>query len=115
MNALKVLLILLVSGLTSLSFAGTGSGTVGRIYVHSPDSNLSNSVEGIVLFSVTNHLNPPACSTNEWAFSLDNVRGRMMYAFLLSAKAQGKSVTISGAGVCDHWADRERPHWLMIE
>lgn len=115
MKALKILLALLVSGLTPVSFAGTGSGTINQIYVHSPNSGYSSAVEGLVFFTTAQHLSPPPCSGVQWAFSLDNVRGRMMYALLLSAKAQGKSVTVYGDGTCTDWSDRERPYYLLLE
>ena len=115
MNALKTLLVLLMLGLTSLSFAGTGSGTINQIYVHSPNGAYSSSTQGLVFFTTAQHINLPGCSGIQWAFSLDTVRGRMWYALLLSAKAQGKSVTVYGDGTCGDWSDRERPYYLLLE
>lgn len=115
MNKLKVLTTLLLAALALPALAGTGSGSIIRIYIHSPNGSYSSSTEGVVMFSMSQHLNPPSCSSSEWAFSLDTARGRMMYALLLSAKAQKKSVIIQGDGTCSDWSDREKPYYIYYE
>ena len=90
--------------------AGDGSGKVTRIYALQKNNGL-----GVIMFAVQNHSTPPICSSHEWAFDVNNDQGKAMYALLLSAASQGKSVVVKGAGDCSAWGDRERPAWIMVD
>lgn len=47
---------------------------------------------------------PTACGAWWYAFeNADSGKGKLWTAALLAAKAQGKTVSISGTGVCDAW------------
>ena len=97
--------------MSSSVFAGNGSGKVTRIYAH-PKHNGA----GVIMFAVQNHTNPPSdCPSHEWAFDANTDHGKAMYSLLLSAAAQGKPVTVIGAGDCKAWSDRERPSWIMVD
>jgi hypothetical protein len=88
-------------------YAGTGSGQVEHIMVHTGD---------VIMFSVEEHLDKPSCSTqaHHWALSLSTETGKAMYALLLSAAAQGQEVVITGDGECNAWGDRESPAYMHI-
>ncbi|WP_133498430.1 hypothetical protein [Cognatilysobacter terrigena] len=90
----------------AISHAGSTQGKITILMAHSHD---------IVIFRIdAPHTGKPACSSDEWALSLANPGGRGMYALLLSAQAQGKSVTVYGSDACGAWADREEPVYLFI-
>ncbi len=103
-NGLCVIAIYMISVTTSE--AGSGSGRVGNIYVHSG---------GTVMFSVDFHDNAPTCSSHEWAFNLQDIAGKAMYALLLTAKAQNLNVFVFGFHDCEVWPDRERPLFISLE
>lgn len=86
--------------------AGSSSGQVTVITAHNGDT---------IIFSAGLHQNKPPCSTigEEWAFSLSTPSGKAMYSLLLSAQAQGLSVTTYGVNDCGG-GDRERPYRISI-
>jgi len=85
----KPVLMLLLLSFSALANAGNSSGVVTKIYAHADD---------IVMFGAGVHNNRPACSGDEWAFSVATPTGRAMLALLLSAHAQGKPVNVDGMG-----------------
>ena len=94
---------LLVPASTS---AGTRSGTIVYELVHGLN---------VFMFQTANYTNVPSCSTAQaFAISLNSEAGRLMAAQIISAHAQGKSVTVIGSGVCSDWPDRERPSYVVI-
>ena len=109
---MRKILLFLIFGVASFSvLAGDGSGKITRIFAHE-----KNGTEVVIMFNVENHSNPPAsCPNNEWAFDANNDLGKAMYSLLLSAAAQGKSITVKGSGDCKAWPDRERPVWIMVD
>jgi len=97
---------------TQFAHAGSGSGEITQIMVHQNGGNGN----GTIIFKTPNNTNKAACSVSPdgWAFSLDTEAGRAMYELLLLAKEKQYSVSISGSGDCDAWADRERPNVIHI-
>lgn len=112
---MKPFYLILVLALSHITYAGSGSGKVQQILVHSAGGNGS----GVAMFKMENNNNKVACSTvdsgSQWAFSLENEYGNAMYALLLSAQAQGKSIVIVGANDCAAWGDRERPSYIYLD
>ncbi|WP_325892212.1 hypothetical protein [Grimontia sp. NTOU-MAR1] len=107
----KSLIFITILSLPLSATAGEGSGKITRIYAHE-----KNGGAGVIMFNVETHTNPPAsCPGHEWAFDANNDQGKAMYALLLAAASQGKSVTVKGSGDCAAWADRERPFWIMVD
>ncbi len=104
---MKYLLTLIFVTISFSCFAGNSSGKVVRIMVHHGD---------VVIFDIGAHNDKPDCSTvnNDWALSLSSEKGRAMYALLLSAAAQGQTVSVHGEGVCNAWADRESPKYMYV-
>lgn len=97
----------LIFGCTQYAGAGTSGGVVTLLMAHAHD---------IVIFSAGTHERKPSCSVinDEWALSLTTPTGKAMYAILLLAKAQGKTVSVQGTGVCTAWLDRETPMYIQI-
>lgn len=87
--------------------AGSSTGTVAQILVVTGD---------VVTFSAGSHQGKSACSTtaDDWAFSLTTASGKAMYALLLSAQAQGKSIGVVGTQACTAWPDRETPQYIYL-
>jgi len=90
------------------ALAGDGGGRITRIYVH-------DAATPVVMFSVDQHMGPPACSGHEWAFEIDTDVGKAMYSALLSAASAGKSVEVKGTGTCSAWPDREKPYLVVVD
>lgn len=83
----------------STSFAGSSSGKVTTLIV-----NASN----YLFFTVGTKIGSPVCgNNNEWAINLGTAQGKSIYALLLAAKAQDKTVYIAGNNTCNNWGDRE--------
>lgn len=104
----RILSILAATTMTTFAYGGSSTGKVAGIFMHSPD---------IVMFSAGQISNPPSCAaaTNQWAISLSDPAGKGFLAILLSAQAQGKTVTVYGyANTCRDWSDRELPTYIVI-
>ena len=101
------LVLFLLFGFANSAGAGTSGGLVVKIYVH---------VQDIVIFQAGVHEGKPSCSRigDEWAFSLTTPTGKAMYALLLMANAQGKTISVQGTGACTAWADRETPLYIVL-
>lgn len=108
-NWLVVLVFLFLSVCSRSVMAGSGAGKVMVLRAHAHD---------VIMFGLSGgHASRPTCAaavSDSWALSLSTHTGRAMYALLLSAQAQGKSVQVSGAGDCSAWPDREAPIWIYI-
>lgn len=103
-----ILSILATTALFSTAQAGTSTGPVTNIFMHSPD---------IIMFQAGAVSGAPACSANsqQWAISLSDPAGKGFLAVLLSAQAQGKSVKVHGYfNTCRDWGDRELPSYIMM-
>lgn len=90
------------------SWAGTSTGVITSITV----SNFNNTVT----FLAGAHINKPACAnaTNDnWSFSLSDANAKTMYALLLSAAAQGKTITVVGYS-CDSATTSEYPTVINV-
>ena len=104
---------LLTLALSSVAVAGHSEGKVTMLMAHVGD---------LVMFRAGVHHNKPACSTvgDEWVISLKTETGRAMYSLLLSAQAQGKSVSVIGPEngaqpqSCPAWPDRESPIYVYL-
>ena len=96
------------------ALAGTGSGTVTKIYTHVGD---------VVLFSTQSHVHDEsrnACiaeqgANTEWAITLTTETGKAMYAQLLAAATQKKPVVVVGANDCNDFPGRERPSYVVVD
>lgn len=102
----------LIASITSLllaghAHAGTSTGPVTNIFMHSPD---------VVMFKAGTTTGAPTCSPySEWAIKLSDPAGKGFLAILLSAQAQGKSVKVHGyTNTCRDWGDRELPSYIVI-
>lgn len=96
------------------SYAGTGNGLVEKIIVHQKNAQYG-ATEDVVMFKVTMRNDAPTCSGTEWAFSIETDLGKAMYAMLLSASAQRKSVFVQDSNGCSAWSDREHPKYITLE
>jgi len=106
---MKIIIFFALFIAANLVYAGEGSGKITVIYTH-----IGTGTTGAVFFNVENHTNKPACSSNEWAFTIDTDVGKAMYSLLLTAAAQNKSVVVQGTGDCAAWGDRERPQFIAL-
>lgn len=76
---------------------------------------------GAVLFSTTGTINGarPSCQgpglTQRYAIDASTVAGQAMVAILMTAKAQGKRIDISGMGSCTIWGDTETVQFIFVE
>jgi hypothetical protein len=103
----RVISALSLMVLASSASAGSSSGIVAGIYANDDDT---------IIFFAGSHEGKPACSTvgDSLALSLATPAGRAMYAMLLSAQAQGKSVSVGGTGTCSATPDRESPRYIAV-
>jgi hypothetical protein len=87
--------------------AGTGGGHVSKI------QSVQN---GVVIFQTDTQTGAPTCAaySNQWAIDTSSLSGRAIYALLLTAVNQGKSVTVKGTGGCEAWYDRETAQQLIV-
>jgi hypothetical protein len=107
MHLVKRLAIAGAFGLSGGAMAGSSTGPV-TIMVYKAD---------LVVFDTGSHADKPTCSAagNNWAVSLTTPGGRAIYAALLAAQAQGRSVQVIGTGGCSDWPDRETPMAISIQ
>lgn len=94
--------------LAASAHAGTASGKVSNIFMHSPD---------IVMFGAGPITGAASCAnaSQQWAIKLSDPAGKGFLAILLSAQAQGRSVYVQGyTNTCRDWNDRELPSYIMI-
>ena len=103
----QFLVFLNTSVLLTCAQAGTSTGPVTNIFMHTPD---------VVMFKAGTASGSPNCSPfSEWAIKLSDPAGKGFLAILLSAQAQGKSVKVLGyTNTCRDWGDRELPSYIMI-
>lgn len=88
--------------------AGSASGKVTGIFMHSPD---------VVMFAAGALNNAASCAagSQQWAIKLSDPAGKGFLAILLSAQAQGKSIYVQGnTNTCRDWPDRELPTYIVI-
>ncbi len=91
------------------SFAvGVANGQVDLLLINSSN---------YLMFSAGAKTGAPGCNSvaNQWAVSLDTAKGKSMYALLLQAQSQGKSVYVEGSGACTDWPDREFPVYMFAQ
>lgn len=103
----KVILTIFISCVFACNaIAGSSNGVVSQILVQ----------DVYVMFVAGDHAAKPACSTQgeAWAFNSSTPGGKAMYALLLSANAQGKTVNVLGSGNCNDWGDREMPTYIVM-
>lgn len=78
---------------------------------------LLGAINGVFYFKAGTPASQPSCVTilgQPWVLNLKTDGGKAAYAMLLSAMAQGKTVTIYGNGTCDLWGDRETVDAVFI-
>lgn len=79
---------------------------IGRVTMLSVRSS-----DGLIHFELDGARGPrPACAEQHgyWVIRNENSdTGKRQYAMLLAARATGQVLTVTGAGVCDRWADGE--------
>lgn len=90
-----------------VSAAGNGGGRI---------TSVGAIQGGVVIFKTEIHDNFPSCATipGDWAITTDQPAGKALYALLLTAVSQGKTVEVSGTGACEAWGDRETAAQLWI-
>jgi hypothetical protein len=106
MRIVGVLVLLVALPLSSQ--AGTSTGVFSSIVI----SNLTNAVS----FVAGAHNNKPTCangSNDYWSFSLSNANAKAMYALLLSAAAQGRTIVVVGFA-CDAGSTSETPAAITV-
>lgn len=107
-NFKQLFTFLATSVLFASAQAGSASGKVTDIFMHSPD---------VVMFGAGTISGVASCatSTQQWAIKLSDPAGKGFLAILLSAQAQGKSVYVKGySNTCRDWSDRELPSFIVI-
>lgn len=107
MKNIKYLLIAIASTMIiGHAHAGTSTGKVTTMIV-----NASN----FLFFTAGTKTGSPGCgNNNQWAINLGTAKGKSIYAMLLAAQMQDKSVTIYGNNTCNEWGDREDVLYGMI-
>jgi hypothetical protein len=73
----------------------------------------------VTLFSAGQHQNKPGCQIlngggEGWAINVYSGHGKAMLALILSAQAQGKTITVWGNGTCDTWYSVETAVSIQI-
>ncbi|WP_199100141.1 hypothetical protein [Dyella sp. ASV21] len=107
-----VAVAVLACAVSQAAFAGEAQGKILSTAV------ISNAgFEGIVIFTTGVHTNKPSCSTsaNDWAIDTKTPTGKSIYAMLITALTQNRSVTIVGNNKCDAWYDRETASGFFID
>jgi hypothetical protein len=107
---MKLVLILFL--LSTSALAGDGQGSISSLF---PTTNTDAGVVFVRLAGANAHNSKPACSGVEWALSLSTPAGRGVYATLLSAQAQAKSVIVYGFNTCSVWGDRESIAGVVLQ
>ncbi|WP_235511556.1 hypothetical protein [Acidovorax sp. Root568] len=81
------------------SHAGSSSGKVTTMIINSSN---------YLFFTVGTKSGSPTCGNNDqWAINLATAQGKSIYALLLAAQAQDKTVNVVGNNTCNNWGDRE--------
>ncbi len=87
--------------------AGTSSGKVTTMII-----NATN----FLFFTAGTKTGSPTCgNNNQWAINLATAQGKTIYALLLSAQAQDKTVSVFGNNTCNNWGDREDVLYAISE
>ena len=114
MKYIKIVMLLMVFSANCI--AGSGSGKITMLHV---DARNGYGEDGVVMFTIENRTNAPACATvgpvPQWAFSLETASGKAMLSLLLSAEARDMPVKVEGFDDCAVWPDRERPKFIRIK
>ncbi len=107
---LRIVLAVLGVLLSQACAAGNQSGTVNYVIVRASD--------GLVYFTINGapKSGSPACATIPyWMIRDENSNaGKQQYAMLMTAKATGKPVLVSGSNTCLRWGDGEDVDWIEI-
>lgn len=83
----------------NIGHAGTSSGPVTTLIINSSN---------FLFFTAGTKTGSPTCgNNNQWAINLGTAQGKTIYAMLLAAQAQNKTVTVYGNNTCNNWGDRE--------
>lgn len=107
-HAKKLLTAIALTTVFNAAQAGSATGKVTGIFMHSPD---------VVMFAAGPLNNAASCAavSQQWAIKLSDPAGKGFLAILLSAQAQGKSIYVQGnSNTCRDWADRELPTYIII-
>lgn len=87
--------------------AGTSTGKVTTMII-----NASN----FLFFTAGTKTGSPSCgNNNQWAINLATAQGKTIYALLLSAQAQDRTVSVFGSNACNNWGDREDVLYALSE
>lgn len=88
--------------------ATSASGKVAAYWVHYFNSNF--------LFRIEGQPNTLPCSVSvRYGVDVTSEKGRQVAAAIMSAKASGQAVYVSGAGTCTVWGDSEDVSWISIQ
>ena len=87
--------------------AGSSSGKVTTLIINGAN---------FLFFTAGVKTGSPSCgNNNQWAINLATAQGKTIYAMLLSAQAQDKTVSVFGNNTCNNWGDREDVLYAMSE
>lgn len=101
-------MLILLFAMSSGSQAGTSTGVITSIVV----SSFNNSVT----FVAGTHINKPSCHTapgEQWSFLLSSSNAKYMYAQLLSAASQGRTIEVAGFS-CESGVSVELPSIISV-
>lgn len=103
----KKIIALFLTITTSFTFAaGTSTGQVGMMLVNAYN---------FLFFSAGTKSGSPVCGNNDqWVVDLSSPTGKSIYALLLYAQGQGKTVFVVGTGACANWGDREDALYITL-
>lgn len=107
---MKRIFVILMLVFSSNTIAGHADN--GNIY------NLHFMSNGVVVFySTGNRVNPPACATqaNRFAINATTEGGKVQLSGLMTAQAQGKSITVIGNDSCSAYSDSETVGYFYYE
>ncbi len=106
---LHLVLAAFLMSATSLSLAGTQSGTINALHIRASD--------GLIYFTLNGpKTGSPACAqVAYWMVKDENsAAGKRQYAALLAASAAGKTIHVSGSNTCTRWSDGEDVDQITI-
>lgn len=99
----------LYTALSASALAGTQSGKVTKVFIRASDGLVYFFVEG------TGTGKPACASAGYWIIKDENSSaGKRQLAALLTARASGEAVTISGMNTCTRWHDGEDVEEILL-
>ena len=95
----KTVAAVILATFACTSHAGSSSGKVTTMIINSSN---------FLFFTAGAKSGSPTCGNNDqWAINLATAQGKNIYAMLLAAQAQDRTVSVFGNNTCNNWGDRE--------